>query len=206
LQSNTLSSFSTFYFANSSLTTLPVQMVSFTGVLSNSAALLNWTTSSEINTAHFEIERSIDGAGYARIESVAATGNSAVAIDYSCTDNDAITLSVPLIYYRLKIVDRDGNYSYSNVITISLADVAGRVTISPNPAADKINVTIGAFEAGKAQWQILDNAGRTVLQNEAPLKKGRNNIVISLNKLSAGIYYLSITGAGVDQKVKVQKL
>jgi hypothetical protein len=67
-------------------------------------------------------------------------------------------------------------------------------------------VTIGAISDGNVQWKILDNAGHTVLQNAAGLKKGRNNIVINIHKLSAGIYYLSVTGAGIDKKVKLQKL
>jgi trimeric autotransporter adhesin len=206
LQSNTLSSFSTFYFANSSLTTLPVQMLSFTAALRNNAALLNWTTATEVNTANFEIERSIDGSNYDKIGTVAASGNSTIAIDYAYTDNDAITLSSSVIYYRLKIIDRDGNYAYSSIVSVSLADIAGRVTIFPNPAADKTNVTIGALTDGQVQWKVLDNAGRTVLQNTAQLKKGRNNIVININKMSAGIYYLSVKGAGIDQQVKLQKL
>jgi trimeric autotransporter adhesin len=206
LQSNTLSSFSSFYFANSSLTTLPVQMVSFTGVLNNNAALLNWTTSTEVNTANFEIERSIDGSSYDKIGVVAANGNSTNPIDYLYTDNDAITLSAPTIYYRLKIVDRDGASSYSNTVAISLAEMPGRVTVFPNPLADKANVTIGALTDGQVYWKILDNAGRTIQQNTAQLKKGRNNLVINTNKLSAGIYYLRVTGAGIDQNIKLQKL
>lgn len=206
LQSNALPSFSTFYFANASITTLPVQMVSFTGNLSNNATLLNWTTSTEVSTANFEIERSIDGNSYSKIGTVTASGNSSVPLDYSYTDNGVITLSASVIYYRLKIVDRDGHYDYSNIVTISLADVAGRVTIFPNPAADKANVTIGATADGNVQWKILDNAGRTVLQNNVDVRKGRNNIVINIDKLSAGIYYLSVSGGGVDQKVKLQKL
>jgi hypothetical protein len=206
LQSNTLTSFSSFFFANSANSTLPVQMLSFTGILKNNATLLDWKTSAEVNTANFEIERSIDSRNYEKIGTVSASGNSTIAIDYSYTDNDAATLSSSLVYYRLKTVDRDGNYVYSNVVTISLADSPGRVTIFPNPAADKANVIIGATADGNAQWKILDNAGRTVLQSTAQLKKGRNNLVININKLSAGIYYLSVSGGGVDQKVKLQKL
>jgi PQQ-dependent dehydrogenase (s-GDH family) len=206
LQSNVLPSFSTFYFANASFTTLPVQMISFTGNLSNNATLLNWTTGTEVNTANFEIERSIDGNSYNKIGTVTASGNSSVPLDYSYTDNDVITLSASVIYYRLKIMDRDGHYDYSNLVTVSLADIAGRVTIFPNPAAENANVTIGAISDGNVQCKILDNAGRTVLQNAAGLKKGRNNIVINIHKLSTGIYYLSVTGAGIDKKVKLQKL
>jgi len=140
------------------------------------------------------------------IGTVAASGNSTTAIDYNYTDYDVATLSSAVIYYRLKTFDKDGKYSYSNVITISLADIAGRVTVFPNPLADKATVTMAATTDGKAQWKILDNAGRTVLQNTLSLKKGRNTMAININTLSAGIYYLSVSGAGIDQKVKLQKL
>jgi hypothetical protein len=206
LQSNTLSSFSTFYFANVSLATLPVQMLSFTGRLENNAALLNWSTSNEVNTASFEVERSIDGSNFANIGAVAASGNSNVTVSYSFTDDEAITLSAPLIYYRLKIVDRDGNYSYSNIVSIALSDMPGRVTVFPNPGVDRTNLTIGALADGPVQWKIIDNAGRTVMQSSVQVNKGRNNLVINIEKLSAGIYFLSVSGAGVDQNVKIQKL
>ncbi len=206
LQSNSLSSFSTFYFANSSLTTLPIQLVSFMGSLNNNVTILNWTTSSEINSANFEIERSTDGGTYSKIGTVAANGNSTTTINYSYTDNDAATLSTSFIYYRLKMTDINGSYTYSNIVTISLADVAGRVTVFPNPVADDALITIGAITDGKIRWKMLDNAGRTVMENSLQAKKGRNNLRINISKLSAGIYYLSVSGAGIDQKIKVQKL
>src|SRR5262249_39027315 len=67
LQSNALPSFSTFYFANSALTTLPVQMLSFTGSLNNNATLLDWTTASEANAEKFVVERSENGTDYTAI-------------------------------------------------------------------------------------------------------------------------------------------
>jgi PQQ-dependent dehydrogenase (s-GDH family) len=92
LQSNTLPSFSTFYFANSSLTTLPVRLLSFTGsLINNNATLLTWVTGNEVNTANFEIERSIDGNSYDKIGTVAASGTSSSETNYSYTDNDVAT-------------------------------------------------------------------------------------------------------------------
>ncbi|HET6996862.1 MAG TPA: PQQ-dependent sugar dehydrogenase [Chitinophagaceae bacterium] len=205
LQSNAVPSFSTFFFANSALTTLPVQMLSFTAALVNNAGQLNWTTASEINTARFEVERSLDGNSYSYIGSVTASGNSSIAIDYSYIDNDAITQSAPIIYYRLKIVDKDGNYDYSNVVTITLADMAGRVTVFPNPATEKTNITVGALTDGQVHWRIVDNAGRTVMASSVQVKKGRNNFQVNVAKLSAGIYHLTVSGAGVDKQVKIQK-
>jgi hypothetical protein len=104
------------------------------------------------------------------------------------------------------MLDNDGSYTYSNIINVSLADVAGKVTIFPNPVAGEAKVTIAAIVDGKAQWKIIDNAGRVVLQSSTQVRKGNNNLVINVNKLSAGIYYLNVSGGGVDQKVKLQKL
>lgn len=206
LQSNSLSSFSSFFFGNVANATLPVEMVAFTGRLERNATKLNWTTSSEVNTAKFDVERSIDGTNFEQIGTVAASGNSTRDVNYAYTDNNVSALSAPVIYYRLKINDIDGNYSYSNVVTVSLADIVGRVTVMPNPVADEAKITIAAFNDGQAQWQILDNSGRVVMQNSVKLKKGTNNVVVNVNKLAAGLYFLNVKGGGIDQKVKLQKL
>jgi len=58
---------------------------------------------------------------------------------------------------------------------------------------------------GKVEWKIADNTGRVVMQQSAHLKKGNNNLVININRLSAGLYYLAMSVAGIDQKVKLQK-
>ncbi|MDP4263257.1 MAG: PQQ-dependent sugar dehydrogenase, partial [Bacteroidota bacterium] len=206
LQSNALPSFSTFYFANASLTTLPVQMISFSGNLSNNVTVLNWTTSNEVNAQNFVVERSENGSDFSSIGTVAASGTTRSSTSYSYTDNNVAALSSTVIYYRLKIVDKDGNSSYSNVITVSLADIAGRVTVFPNPVAAEAKVTIAAVTDGMAQWKIIDNAGRVVMESTSQLRKGHNSITINVEKLSAGNYYLSVTGEGIDQKVKMQKL
>jgi trimeric autotransporter adhesin len=206
LQSNALPSFSTFYFANKTLTTLPVQLLSFTGNLNNNATLLNWATTNEVNAQSFVVERSENGNDYNGIGTVAANGTTTTTINYSYTDNDVATLSSSTIYYRLKIVDRDGNFAYSNVITVSLSDITGRVTVFPNPVAAEAKVTMAAAFDGKAQWKVIDNAGRVVMQSTSQLRKGRNNIVINLDKLSSGTYYLRVSGAGIDQNVRMQKL
>lgn len=197
--------FSTFYFATSNIT-LPVTLVSFTGVLQNNATLLNWETANELNTAHFVVERSIDNASFDAIGTVAAHGTTSTNNNYSYTDNDVTNLPSNVIYYRLKIVDIDGSSKYSNTIVINLADVAGRVSVYPNPATSSIKVTISAGADGKGQWKLTDNIGQVVMQSSATLRKGNNNVVIDINKLAAGVYYLNVAGPGIDQKIKVQKL
>lgn len=206
LQANSVASFSTFFFANSAITTLPIQLLTFTGNLVDDATLLNWTTSSEVNTAQFVVERSENGTDFTAIGTVAAAGNSTSPLDYNFTDNNIAALSASTVYYRLRIEDTNGQFVYSKLVSVSLAYITGAAKVFPNPATDKINVTIGAVSDGQVIWKLSDNAGRTVLQNTAQAKQGRNNFVINTSKLSSGIYYLKVSGAGIDQIIKIQKL
>jgi hypothetical protein len=151
------------------------------------------------------IERSADGRHYTPVGTVAAAGNSTTTTDYSFNDN--LSGQLPgILFYRLKIVDKDGSSTYSNIISISIESNPGKVSLYPNPAGNEVNVVISSPLDGRTLWQLIDNTGRVIMQNAVELRKGSNNIVINVNRLSPGIYYLSVAGAGVDQKVKLQKL
>jgi glucose/arabinose dehydrogenase len=204
LQGN-INSFSSFYFSSSNVP-LPLNLLTFKGSLQNNVTLLDWETTNEINTSQFIIERSINGQNFARIGTVSAVSNSGSNNKYSFTDYDAISQSSSILYYRLKIMDKDGAFNYSKVITISLPFITGKVTVFPNPAFNKVNVSIVAPVDGKVKWNLIDNAGRVVIQNSAGLRKGDNNLDINIGNLSTGFYYLSVVGAEIDQKVKLEKL
>jgi hypothetical protein len=170
---------------------------------------LKWKTENEINTSHFLVERSIDGNHFDAIGTVAANGNNinGSVFNYSFTDVEAANQQSLLLYYRLKVVDRDGVFKYSSVITISLNDITGKLTVSPNPAVSEAKVNISSPADGRIEWKLIDNTGRVVLQNSEHVKKGNgNSFTINMNKLSSGSYYLSVSGAGIDQKVNLQKL
>jgi glucose/arabinose dehydrogenase len=202
----TVTSFSTFFFSSATLITLPVNLVSFNGELQGGATLLNWRTASEQQTAHFEIERSLNGTTFENIGTVAAAGNSSTAIDYDYTDAQAGNQAALVIYYRLKIVDIDGNFKYSDIINVSLASIAGKVAVTPNPTDKVAKVTLTAANAGIAKWNIADNSGRVILQGNNQVQAGNNNFNINVEKLAAGLYYLNVSGPGLAQKVKLQKL
>lgn len=206
LQSDTISSFSTFYFA-AAPATLPVDLISFTGSLQkDNSVLLKWETTNEVNTSHFVVERSIDGSSFSPIGTVSANGNGTAIFRYAYTDADAANQSSAKLYYRLKMVDLDAKYTYSDIVTIALPYISGHVAAYPNPFATELKVTMGAEQDGRVQWKLFDNNGRTVMQHTERVKKGNNVIAINGNKLSAGFYYLSIQGAGIDKKIKLQKL
>src|SRR5262249_31299931 len=126
--------------------------------------------------------------------------------NYTFTDNDAIHQPASILYYRLKMTDRDGSFTYSNVVTIVLPVITGKLTVSPNPASDHVTVSIATTSDAKIRWNITDNTGRVMIQNSTQLKKGNNIFSVNTSRLSSGIYYLSLTGGGLDQKVKIEKL
>ncbi|MBC7948246.1 MAG: PQQ-dependent sugar dehydrogenase [Chitinophagaceae bacterium] len=186
--------------------TLPVKLLSFRGALQNSVSNLQWATGQETNTLHFIVERSINGTDYTSIGTVGAIGNSNTKLEYTYKDNGALNQPATVLYYRLKMVDKDGEYTYSNVITISLAPAGGRVVVSPNPVHDEAKVAITTTGEGEAQWKMVDNTGRIVLHGKKSLMPGTNQMTINTGKLSAGVYYLRVQGAGIDRQVKLQKL
>jgi glucose/arabinose dehydrogenase len=202
-----ISGFSSFYFGTANVT-LPLDLLTFTGSLQNNATtLLKWQTENEVNTSHFEVERSIDGNGFSKIGTVNAAGNNTSVLDYSFIDKEAANQQSLVLYYRLKMADINGTFKYSNVITISLADITGRVTVMPNPVTNEARVTVAAPEDGRLIYKIIDNAGRTVLQKSMQVRKGAvNSISVDMSKLSTGMYYLNVTGAGMNSNTKLQKL
>jgi len=208
-----ITSFSSFYFAAANsftLFTLPLDLLSFTGQLqNNNSVLLNWKTENEVKTSHFVVERSADGIRFNGIGNVTANGrnNTPGSFDYAFTDNDAINQSSQRLYYRLKMVDIDGNFKYSNIISVSFPLITGKLGIAPNPVLTEVKVAVAAETDGTVQWKLMDNVGRVILKGSENVKKGAgNNFTINMNRLSSGSYNLSVTGAGIDQNVKLQKL
>lgn len=202
----TVTGFSTFYFASSNLT-LPLDLITFTGSLqNNTATLLKWQTQNEVNTSRFIVERSIDAVNFNAIGTVNAAGNNTSLLNYSYTDNDVANQQSLVVYYRLKITDINGAFKYSNVVTISLADITGKLSVIPNPITNEARVTAVAPSDGQLQYKVIDNAGRTVIQKTLQVRKGAvNTTFIDMSHLPSGIYFLNVNGAGMNSNLKIQK-
>jgi hypothetical protein len=199
--------FSSFYFGANN-PTLPLQLLTFTGSLknNNTTTNLNWKTINENNTSHFSIERSIDAQQFSSIGTVTATGNGAAETNYTFDDQDVADLQSDKVYYRLKMVDNNGTYRYSNIIRLNLPAPQNDITISPNPVGSEVNASITSASACNAEWMIIDNAGRVLLQNATLLKKGTNSLGIYIGQLASGSYYLKVKGDGIDLKIQFQKM
>ena len=202
-----ITSFSSFYFGATS-TTLPVDLLTFTGALQNNKTLLQWTTENELNASHFVVERSTDAINFSGIGTVKANNNTATSVvnNYSLTDADVANQNALIIYYRLKMIDQNGQYKYSNVISVTLADITS-VSIAPNPVTNEARVSVIAPADGQVQYKLTDNAGRTIITKSQNVTKGNiSTLTIDVSRLAAGSYFLHVTGAGLNSNTKVQKL
>ncbi len=120
--------------------TLPVKLLSFSGIASGRNVELSWITATEVNNDYFAIERSADGVKFDSIGFVTGSGNSASKITYGYTDKQVPGTAA---YYRLKQTDFDGVTTYSKIVNVILSeasDATETVDVYPNPASDQVTV------------------------------------------------------------------
>lgn len=140
---------------------LPLHLLSFAAVKQNEKVLLHWQTSNEINTSHFEIERSNDGVVFRKTGIVHAADNSGTHY-YNFTDNAPVQGTN---YYRLKQVDRDARYAYSPIATIIVEKEAAALFVYPSPAGNTLTIKYTGIQK-KIQLTVFDLAGRQVMLKE----------------------------------------
>ncbi|HWK05532.1 MAG TPA: T9SS type A sorting domain-containing protein [Puia sp.] len=185
---------------------LPLTLVDFSGLLSGNSAQLSWTTAREENTAYFEIQRGTDGINYAPVGKLPAAGNSSLALHYSYTDPLPAVTS-PDYFYRLKMADLDGRFTYSPVLVINASPGSSGLSIYPNPFSQQVTVIIASPVTDKAAITVTDMAGRHVLEQVSPLQKGSNILPLSaLSQLGKGLYLLTITTGQQKQTVELMKV
>ncbi len=177
------------------LTFLPVKYSSFDAVASDNVVNLKWTTETEINNDHFEVERSFDGTNFKTIGLVLdgfATGNTGKA--YMFKDNSSALADVSVVYYRLKQIDLDGRYTYTNILVVRLqASNAVKMQVMPNPVTENLTVRFTAEEKTTAQIQIINMEGRVVLTQNLSASIGSNNVqLIGISKLTPGAYVVRL--------------
>ncbi|HXB91933.1 MAG TPA: T9SS type A sorting domain-containing protein [Puia sp.] len=184
----------------SSVTTigsLPILLASFTAVAEGKTVGLAWTTSMESNSDHFSIERSTDGGQqWNPIGTVAAHGNSSVAIDYSFVDaNPAAGNSE----YRLQLVDRDGRYAYSEVRAVRSGMVSA-VNIYPNPANDYVNVVLGREINNNVSVRLLNQSGQLLVERKVS-NTGGSVVTLPVSGYPQGNYLILVVGEDGAQQV-----
>lgn len=166
---------------------LPLLVTKFMGQYLNGVDHLTTTVANEINVNTIQLQKSLDGNHFV------FQGNMAVAPVNSGTYNYNDPNPAPgNNYYRLRIIDIDGNSTFSNIVVLHNRD-RGAITIFPNPAATALNVRFTNAAPGKYLFTLTDIAGRTLQRSETTLIGGSETVVLSVAGYAPGSYVLSIT-------------
>jgi Secretion system C-terminal sorting domain len=176
---------------------LPVTGVHLNAVLNNNNDVaLSWKTLSELNSRHFEIERSIDGINFTQIGTKQAAGNSVTEINYTHFDP---SMSVSVYYYRLKMVDIDGRSNYSNIAMVRKTGGIKVIRMFPNPAVNKVSLE---FSNAKGNYYITlyNQAGQEVYSKRTVVDFAVQYVDLERGNLTAGSYIINIRNTDTNEK------
>ena len=169
----------------------PVKLVSFTAVKNGKDVMAKWKTSSELSTKEFQVEWSADGRNFYSIGTVQAFGNSDVERNYSFLHKD---VAAGNNFYRLKIIDENGSFSYSPVVKLNFA-AKGIIKVYPAVTNSNINIELNAAKQEATTMMIFDHTGRLLSSKRVQLMAGYNKIDHSVGNLPAGEYVLKLANS-----------
>ena len=158
---------------------LPLTVTNFTGQLRNNTTTLHWIITSEGHLQQYEIEYSNDGAKFTGIGTVSAQHKTCYAFEHNIFENKN--------YYRLKLVNKDGSFTYSNIITISQTSGAA-LNVFPNPANNFVVIDVEKLIVGQ-RIQILNSDGKMVVQMKVVNHSNR----LTIKNLPTGLYQAQLT-------------
>lgn len=185
---------------------LPLKLSSFYSVANNCDAKLTWLTNDEINFNHFEVEQSTDNINFKKVAAIPSSGKT-TGSTYSFT----ATQSNGPAYYRLKLVENDNSYEYSNttVVKTNCSGTKDYFTMYPNPVSagnTTLNLNFSASYTGKGQVVVYNNLGQAVLNTTINVIKGNNLVRVNIAGLASGTYSVKTVTADGDAIGTVQKL
>ena len=177
------------------LEALPIELLSFSGFwdITSNTNQLSWSTATEINNEKFEIQRVIDdGPTFETIGVIAGNGTTNNVVNYQFKD-DALVQS-GTYYYRLKQIDFNGGFEYSDVIAIDvILNASAGFKIFPNPVKDLAQVELVVENEDKVTVAITDMLGRDLVTlSEQSVRKGMNYLELNTSSIPSGSYLVSM--------------
>jgi hypothetical protein len=181
---------------------LPVELTSFTAQTTSEGVRLSWTTASELNNSGFEVQRSTNQTNWATLGFVRGAGTTTEAQSYSFVDASASGR----VFYRLKQVDFDGQFEYSNIIEVN-AGVPQTFALEqnyPNPFNPSTAISYQLPVAGNVSLKVFDMLGKEVatLVN-ARQEAGAYTVNFNANNLSSGVYFYRLQAGNFVQTRKM---
>ena len=169
---------------------VPVELVSFNSSVVGNSVNLKWSTATEINNSGFEVQRSLDNRSYKTLSFINGKGTSTELNHYSFIDSD---LQSGTFYYRLKQIDFDGTFEFSNVIEVNVNSVPSQFSLNqnyPNPFNPETSISFSVAQDGLTNLTVYNLLGQQVatLFNENAQTGTNYKVNFDASKLSSGIY------------------
>lgn len=181
---------------------VPVELLSFDAKEAGKANLLTWATASEENTDKFIIERSANGPdGFERIGDINAEGFSTSYLEYSILDENPLVVS----YYRLKIIDFDGSFEYSEIVLVKRSSKElSFINLLPNPSKGEINVSFEAPDNTELTFTITDVSGK-IIQRHNSISSENGWVSFDLRNYPIGVYFITMNDdiSSVTEKILI---
>jgi len=197
------------YIQNNGGTIIPIELYSFDANAVGRRVELNWVTASEVNSSRFDIEKAnVDTRGvsaFLKFDEVKAKGNSAIATEYGPVIDKEVSAGKTYAY-RLKMIDQNGEFSYSGerIVTIENENAAEITQISPNPAKDYTQITFVAPWETQISVEIYNMAGDKVYaDNFGSYSSGENTLRLDTRNLPAGNYTVILNIGNIQTKASI---
>jgi hypothetical protein len=175
---------------------LPVEFKTFNAYKQKQTVVLEWSTAQEFNSRSFLIERSADGRNYFQIGTIAAAGNSTTPTAYSFTD---FSPSAGNNYYRLKEIDLDNRFMFSDVRVVNFSEQKSGFTILGNPVKEQLKLGLDLAIAQRVTVSIRNPAGQFIKEIKYNAAKGNSNIQLSVSNLKRGLYVVIISAETINE-------
>ena len=166
------------------------QVINFSAAISGDKGELKWKTENELNSNYFEIERAEDGINFTKRGIVIANGTTTITHYYEYSD--ALNTHVAVVYYRLKIVDTNGHFSYSEIIPLAIKRVINnQVAVYPTIFTDNFKISFNSIGEGNALYRLISFDGKEIIKRKVFVQQGQNILEVNnFGQLATGNYIL----------------
>lgn len=180
---------------------LPVKLMSFTAESKGNYNQLKWSTSTEVNNDYFVVEASKDLIDFNEVGRVGGGGNSNIILNYQFNDN---TVFEEVIYYRLKQVDFDGAFTYSDIVAVKKIN-EGEIELYPNPAKEVLYIDINSVKQDVYTIKYINVLG-AIVQEKIIVSEGSSTYQANeFKQLETGIYFIQVLNHN-NEVIKTQKI
>ncbi|MBX3043668.1 MAG: T9SS type A sorting domain-containing protein [Candidatus Kapabacteria bacterium] len=182
-------------------TVVPVELLSFDAKAAGKRVDISWATASELNTSRFEVEKAAQGSNFfTKIAEMEAAGNSSVTLNYGPVVDNNVEYGKTYIY-RLKALDRDGSFSYSDERTVTLTGLSGVIELGqarPNPVRSESTIEYTMSQSANVEITLVDASGKEVARLYSGMQTAGQHILnVDAKDLASGVYQVVLRSGDV---------